>query len=135
MEGERDGEILVDGEADGEIEGEILGDTDKLIDGEIDGLGLVLGLIDGDILGLRDVEIEGDVEPAADMTVATKILAAATSPAFPLAIVSKFSFPGIVIALEICALSMFVRVEFVTVPPPSDCSKVTSDVEPLPASA
>ena len=40
-----------------------------------------------------------------------------------------------VIAEDIWALSIFVKVEFVTVPPPSASSKVTSEVESLAASA
>lgn len=76
------------------------------------------------------VEVVVEVVIAASTLTATNILASATSPALVVAIVSKFSLAGIVIAAEICPLSMLVTVEFVTVPPPSACSRVTSEVDP-----
>lgn len=104
------------------------GESDGERDGDREGLRLALGDCDGERDGERDAE------PAL-ITVATRIRAAATSPAFVVALTSRFSLVGIVRAALICALSIFVSVELVTVPPPSACSRVTSEVEPLAASA
>ena len=72
--------------------------------------GLTLGETEADGLTLGDTDADGDWEgeteglvdgPAAATLTATNILAAATSPALVVALVSKFSLAGIVIAEEI----------------------------------
>jgi len=79
------------------------------------------------------VPVRAQVHPAL-ITVATKILAAATSPAFVVALTSKFCEVGSVIEVDICALSIFVTVP-IALPPPSASHNSTSEVEPFAASA